>query len=414
MANPEHIKILNLPKQEIIDWINPNRENNTLDLSNADFTGKNISDIYLGFANLENANFKGVTLNNIDLTEANLKGANFHKATLKDVRFIQSNLSGANFQEATTDKAQLIRVNLTNTNFQNAKITNTHIQESDLSGANFQEAIFISTNFNLEKKTNSANFKKIKFIDSNLSQYNLSNSDFQDADFSNTTFLNVNFDNSKFKGTNFYETTITNTTFNKSQALNQAKNLLTTKLTEKGAQYFEFCERNWLNRYIDWEILRVMGKLPVFGASYLALFFIPLFFYILAKYNENIEVFKLWATNITPTNPEHIVVFANAITSKLTPIAVPEQSLTILLSTILLAIGSTLYTLFCPSRIKEFSRDQWVDQLGKPLIHYWPLAWRYPVIRVICLLAYFLGAVGILWVMAGKLWDVMIFIINYS
>jgi hypothetical protein len=37
---------------------------------------------------------------------------------------------------------------------------------------------------------------------------------------------------------------------------------------------------------------------------------------------------------------------------------IPSQSFLLLLSTVLLAAGSTMYTFFCPSRIKEFSRDQ--------------------------------------------------------
>src|SRR2546425_3893712 len=46
------------------------------------------------------------------------------------------------------------------------------------------------------------------------------------------------------------------------------------------------------------------------------------------------------------------------------------------------AIGSTLYTFFCPSRIKEFSRDQWCDQIGHSLVHYWPFAWKHRGARV--------------------------------
>ena len=70
---------------------------------------------------------------------------------------------------------------------------------------------------------------------------------------------------------------------------------------------------------------------------------------------------------------------------------IPNQSMLIIFSTVLLASGATLYTFFCPSRVKEFSRDQWCDQLGRHLIHYWPLAWKWRYVRVVCALCYFFG-----------------------
>jgi hypothetical protein len=70
------------------------------------------------------------------------------------------------------------------------------------------------------------------------------------------------------------------------------------------------------------------------------------------------------------------------------------------MSTILLAVGSTLYTFFCPSRIKEFSCDQWCDQLGHSLLHYWPLAWKHRYIRLTCAAC----------VPGSKLWETGVFI----
>jgi hypothetical protein len=33
------------------------------------------------------------------------------------------------------------------------------------------------------------------------------------------------------------------------------------------ALYFETCQRPWPERWLDWERLRVVGRLPLFGAS---------------------------------------------------------------------------------------------------------------------------------------------------
>jgi hypothetical protein len=47
---------------------------------------------------------------------------------------------------------------------------------------------------------------------------------------------------------------------------------------------------------------------------------------------------------------------------------IPSLSLLLLISTLLLGIGATIFTLACPPRIREFNRDQWRDQLGHSLL----------------------------------------------
>ena len=354
MANQKHLHMISLPEDHLSKWRKENQKF-VLDLSDADFMGKIIINSPLQYANLENANFKNAQLTNVDLFSATLKGANFENATIQNVNF--------------NNVKDFIGVN-----FKNTKFKNIHFQNLDLLGLNFEN-----------------------------------------ADFSYARIEGVNFDNSQFRGANFYESVLSNVSFKNAKYLHKAKNLLTTKITgTPSVKYFEFCDRNIINRCIDWERLRVFGKLPLFGVSYLALISIPLFFYILAKFNEHIEIIKLWSLKITSNSPEYIVNLANIISSKLNPIAVPKQSFLLLSSTILLALAATIYALFCPSRIKEFSRDQWVDQLDKPLINYWPHAWRYPSRRIICFFSYLLGGIGILLVIGRKVIDVFIFIIEYS
>lgn len=353
MANQKHIDMITLSETKLREWHDKDPKNNILDLSNANFEGKTLNNSWLAYANLENANFKGATLDKVHFGYSNLKGANFEEATLNIVSF-----------------------------------GNKH----DFTGVNF---------------------KKTRFINTSLSGLVLSNLNFDDAVFSFVGMENTNFDGATFNGANFYEANMSNVSFKGAKGLHKAKHLISTTL-RSDVKYFELCERNVVNRFIDWERLRILGKLPIFGASYLALFFIPLFFFILGKFNEYIEIVKLWASTVESTNPNFIVNFSNIVIDNLNPIAVPEQSLLLLLSTIMLSIGATLYTFFCPSRIKEFSRDQWVDQLGRSLFHYWPLAWRFPFIRVVCLLSYLLGGIGILWITVGKLIAVAIFIFRYA
>ena len=184
--------------------------------------------------------------------------------------------------------------------------------------------------------------------------------------------------------------------------------------TSSDAFYFETCIRPWPERWLDWERLRVVGRLPLFGASYFALILIPIIFYGLAFYNDQVALVQAWAKQVM-AQPEHLLHrLASLVLAHLHPRPIPQQSLLLLVSTVLLAVGSTLYTFFCPSRVKEFSRDQWCDQLGHSLVHYWPLAWKYRYIRLVCATCYALGGAGALWVLGTKVWQVLLFILKYS
>lgn len=119
-----------------------------------------------------------------------------------------------------------------------------------------------------------------------------------------------------------------------------------------------------------------MGRLPLFGVSYTVLILIPILFYSLALYNDKVELIRAWAEHIVVLPDSTLPRLAPFVLERLHPCPIPSLSFLLLVSTVLLAVGSTLYTFFCPSRVKEFGRDQWCDQLGHSLLHYWPLAWK--------------------------------------
>ena len=137
-------------------------------------------------------------------------------------------------------------------------------------------------------------------------------------------------------------------------------------------------------------------------------------FYGLALYNDKVDLMRAWAEQAA-TVPNHLLHrLALLALERLHPRPIPSQSFVLLLSTALLAVGSTLYTFFCPSRVKEFSRDQWCDQIGRSLLHYWPLAWKRRYIRLACAVCYALGGAGALWVLGTKVGQTALFILKHS
>jgi hypothetical protein len=220
-----------------------------------------------------------------------------------------------------------------------------------------------------------------------------------EADLTEACLLTVNLARANFRWANLFRTQLHGV-----RGAHHASNLETVRFTPPAsihtqspindAREFDTCLRPWPERWLDWELLRVVGRLPLFGMSYTALILIPIVFYGLALYNDKIDLVRTWAEHVTalPDHPMHQL--APLVLERLHPRPIPNQSFLLLLSTLLLAVGSTLYTFFSPSRIKEFSRDQWCDQLGRSLLHYWPLAWMKRYVRLACAACYALGGAG--------------------
>jgi hypothetical protein len=309
----------------------------------------------------------------------------------------QADLQGAPLRGAKLQGANLQDANLQHANLQHAHMQGAHLQRAHLQHADLQHASLFHADLS----------------HANLSHANLSHAILQCADLYETNL----------QGTSLYEANVYSASLRNIQKAHKAYFLETVQFRRiygmSGQQlpdafYFETCELPLPERWLDWERLRVVGRLPLFGASYTALILIPVLFYGLALYNDQITLVRAWAEQVM-AQPEHLLHrLASLVLARLHARPIPQQSLLLLVSTVLLAIGATLYTFFCPSRVKEFSRDQWCDQLGHSLLHYWPLAWRYRYVRLLCAACYALGGAGALWVIGTKVWRVLLFILKYS
>jgi hypothetical protein len=187
----------------------------------------------------------------------------------------------------------------------------------------------------------------------------------------------------------------------------KARNLLTARINPAiPVQYFDSAVLKFCDRWFDWQMFRIVGRLPLFAASYSALIAIPLFFYAWEIYNDKVGLIRGWAEQArssTVTMENHM---AQMVLQKLHPLAPPALSELPLVSTIFLAAGATIYALACPSRVKEFSRDQWTYQLGLSVVHYMAADWSGKPWRLIAVALYIPGGFGAGSVLVSKLWNV--------
>ncbi len=139
MANSKHVEIL---KQGVQAWNHWRTENSDIrpDLSEAVFTGEDLSN-----ANLQSANLALTGLSRTNLTDANLFAANLDGAILTGANLTKANLNSADLFHALLDSSILVNANLTRANLtwarlDGANLSWAHLHLTNLNGAQLGEA----------------------------------------------------------------------------------------------------------------------------------------------------------------------------------------------------------------------------------------------------------------------------------
>lgn len=381
MANPEHLNLLRMGRAAVSEW----RQKNSgigLELSRADLREFDLREFDLVFATLTRAD-----LRNADLTKTNLKRSNLEDADLSGsksdgkVYLIEANCRRTKFNSAILPQANFEKADLTDASLDNAVLHHASLNQATLSNASLKGT-----------DLNRATFLGVKFESAHLLGCR-----FRQAHLEMANFVSANI-----AGADFFEASLSGGDWTGVRGANRAVNLEAVA-TPSGPNYFEHCERAWQERYCDWEWLRTFGRMPLFGLSYSVLILIPVYIYVIAWYNHQVERLREWQGPV-----------AEQIGRYLHDLPLPGLSLLLLVSTILLAVASTIYTIACPSRVKEFTRDVWCDQLGRSLFHYWPVAWKRRRLRLLCGACYLLGGVGAVVVLTVKIWNAGAYILRHT
>jgi uncharacterized protein YjbI with pentapeptide repeats len=373
-------------RDEFNRWLQSLGGSEKLDLRDADLSGADLSGCKFSHADMRGANLEGTILAGTDFQLANLEGAIFCGATA----------------DAPPDGGPyFMRADLRSAVFDGAALKHADFAEAYLEAANFQNAHLVSCSFrkaNLQR----ADFTKALLFDCHFTESQLSSAKLCEAHFSRTHLERAVLSEANVASADFFESHLDGSNWSNVRGAESASNLQSTRI-EGDTEYFDRVSLGRVERWCDWERLRTFGKMPLFGLSYSVLVLIPLYIYLIAWYNHQVDRFIDWRGPGEEWIGQH-----------LHHLPLPSLSMLLLISTVLLAIASTIYTVFCPSRIKEFTRDVWCDQLGRPLIHYWPFAWKHQKLRMVCGVCYVLGAAGILYVLAVKVGKAAVYIWEHT
>ena len=101
------------------------------------------------------------------------------------------------------------------------------------------------------------------------------------------------------------------------------------------------------DRWLNWGRLRSIGEFPLFGVSWTAFISSVLTVTAIGFVNEHrsVEVLQY-------------------------PIPIPARMTLLIVSSLLLVVGSTLYRVMCPKRVQHFSETAWVEEHQYSRLHY--------------------------------------------
>jgi len=275
----------------------------------------------------------------------------------------------------------------------------------DLAGSDFRDA-------NLE----GASFRKADLAGAIFSRANLVR-----ASFIGASVTNAKFEGARLDGADFAGARVTQASFAAAISLNRARGLLETTVEDWDSDLPEFVTSDICDRWGSWKDLRTIGRLPLFTPAYVGLSITFIYFSVLGSYDswivsltdslrsrhQNASVIEFIEKTTRALERVGLSEMANWIRENTTSqrleaelhhlieglMAAPPgtRSLMLLLATLSLALGSTIYLIFCPQLVQSFSYPEWRYSLKRPALHYAAASWTAKYLRMSCVILYAIG-----------------------
>jgi uncharacterized protein YjbI with pentapeptide repeats len=168
-------------------------------LSDTDLTETVLSDCFLRGANLSNANLCGSDLGGEFLHDANLSGANLAKANLTNIALAGASLDRANLEEADLTQAicngsSFIKASMGGAVLRNAILSNAILWEADLRGARIEGIRLDGADLT------DAKLDMLDFSGSRCSRADFERASLVQANFSGTRMWSVSFHGADMRG----------------------------------------------------------------------------------------------------------------------------------------------------------------------------------------------------------------------
>jgi len=381
MGRPEAAAALVKGEDSIYAYIRSSKLEQ-LDLSNSTFY---LNKVYTGYATEQESAH--------DLPSPEVQVISFSHANIVDSSFQDCDLSNAGFAYTEMDRCTFEKSSLNGAKFL-SPLPNVSFKKCDLKGASFTRVDMSNGAFE------ACDMSQARFFRSSFTKVYFS------AEMCGIEFECCEFNNCHFRrGIN-----LSKSYFLQCEGLDTCTGLTDYVAPGGLVEIVDPLVKN-SSRH-DWEYLRKFGRLPLLGASYTALLMTPPLGNFLAYYNNKVAMLQEWAAD--QHNVPALAPVRRVIQSYMQPLSLPPMFFWLFFGAVLLAVASTIFHFACPSRIKEFSQDQWCDQLKNERLQYMALSWKQPIIRTVCFWLYVSGSALVLSILLIKLITAAIRIVQYG
>lgn len=269
----------------------------------------------------------------IDLSNGDFEGFSFDGYNLDQAYFLGSNLQRASFGFGSINRAVFRNANLSFAKLREVALVSADFHEANLEGANFMMANLGNANFS------GSNCQGTNFLSANLLEANFTLANCQHASFNLAILGDGQFGKADLRFACLQGADLTQTKFMDCKM--GPTNLQRISFIGGHQPLHDFTETIQCDHWLTWGQLRLIGNLPLFSVSYTTLGF-----------------------SLTYVNCVEAINRSKVIDFLRYPIGVPYRISWILFASIMLAIGATLYAIFCPKRVQQFAETQWVEEFG--------------------------------------------------
>jgi len=324
MANPDQVRRL-LKGVEVWNRWRKVEPNEPIDLYDLDLNPEEIEGTDLSEASLAVVKTSLPGSTSIDLAG---NGAFLVGAELRSANLVRSKLCRAQLSKARMDGAKLLYSDMTDANLVSAS----------LRGADLESAI-------LERTT--------------LDEADLRDADLMTASLRGASLRETRLDNARIGGVDLSGADIQGVRYTSEH-----------RALDDGSEQLSIRRRD---RWLNWSRLRQIGALPLFGLSYGALVVSLVVVSWVGYVNDALPEWAGWLINMARDTG---IAGEDTTYSKPPHVPIPSRMGLALVSSFLLALGTTVYKLGCPARVQEFSETQWVEQHGRARLLYLAESWR--------------------------------------
>ncbi|MCP4204728.1 MAG: pentapeptide repeat-containing protein [bacterium] len=264
-----------------------------------------------------------------------------HEIILQNANFQGCDLSGASFQNTQLSNADFSRADLRRAKFQGGSVKRAKFWNCDCTGMELAGGLAVG-----------AHFKEARLTRARLVNQNCTQAILNTVDLTGAVLNNVSLTESKLKDTNFSGAVLewvnlTGAEFRGSKFSHRTK--LRVRFDENHSSFSDGSDELVYSASdrLNWGFLRAIGRFPLFAVSWSALLACLVTINTIGLLNERMLIDSIQY-----------------------PVPVPHRMSFILLGSLLLVVGTTIYRTRCPLRVQEFSETRWVEEHGHPRLLY--------------------------------------------